>query len=124
MARAALANVWQYFNFSRPTSDYDRFSRLGSARVSFGSERQDDKPPRRRGPQEYRPEEEDSGFSRSIPPDMDLQWRKIHPIVLIGYCRRIVDRVCLRKRCAGPKSMATSRGDCDCGKEVYFRRHE
>jgi hypothetical protein len=41
--------------------------------------------------------------SRSIPPDVDPQWRKIHPIVLIGYFRRIVDRFFLRKRCAGPK---------------------
>jgi hypothetical protein len=43
--------------------------------------------------------------SRSIPPDVDPQWRKIHPIVLIGYFRRIVDRFFLRKRCAGPKKV-------------------
>jgi hypothetical protein len=30
---------------------------------------------------------------------------EIHPIVLIGYFRRIVERVFLRKRCAGPKEV-------------------
>jgi hypothetical protein len=44
-------------------------------------------------------------FSRSIRPNVDPQWRKIHPIVLIGYFRRIVDRVCLRKRCVGPEEV-------------------
>jgi hypothetical protein len=41
-------------------------------------------------------------FTRSV---MDPEWRKIHPIVLIGYFRRIVDRVCLLKRCAGPTNV-------------------
>jgi hypothetical protein len=103
MARAALANVWQYFNFSRPTMtaflDWDRLEFLSAVKVKMTIPRV------AAGRKNTGLKKKTLVFSRSIPPDVDPQWRKIHPIVLIGYFRRIVDRVCLRKRCAGPKKV-------------------
>jgi hypothetical protein len=43
MARAALANVWQYFNFSRPTTtashDWDRLEFLSAVKGKMTSPR-------------------------------------------------------------------------------------
>jgi hypothetical protein len=120
MARAALANVWQYFNFSRPTMtaslDWGWLEFLSAVQVKY------DNPPRCRGPQEYRPEE-DSGF---FPIDSAGCGPAVaeHPSYRIDWLLPAHCRSCLRKRCVGPKKVWQLPGDRDCGKEVYFRRHE
>jgi hypothetical protein len=102
MARAALANAWQYFKFSRPTMtaslDWDRPEFLSTVKVKMTI-------PCVAAGRKNAGLKKTLVISRSIPPDGDPQWQKIHPIVLIGYFRRIVDRVCLRKRCAGSKKV-------------------
>jgi hypothetical protein len=73
-ARPALANVWHYVNFSRPTMtaslDWDRLEvllavtvKMKISRVAAGRKNTDLK-------------KKTLVFSRSIPPDVDPQWQK------------------------------------------------
>jgi hypothetical protein len=103
VAQAAQANVWQYFNFRRPTMsvslDGDRPEFLSAVKVKMTF------PRIAAGRKNTGLKKKTLVSTRSVPPNVDRRWRKIHPIVLIGYFLLIVDRVFLRKRCAGPKNV-------------------
>jgi hypothetical protein len=122
MARAALANVWQYFNFSRPTMtaslDWDRLEFLSAVKVKMTV-------PRiaagrkntglKEGPCYYSIGSAGCGPAVAEDPSYRIDW------LLLAHCRPSLLAKALRW---SQESMATPRGDCDCGEEVYFCRHE
>jgi hypothetical protein len=119
MAQAALANVWQYFNFSRPTMtaslDWDRLEFLSAVKVQMTIPRVAS------GRKNTGLKKKTLGFfdrfrrmSGSTPagaedPSYRIDW------LLPAHCRSRLLAEALRWP---ENSMATSRGDCDCGEEV------